>query len=179
MKKLGIFGGSFFKKNCWHLEFLMNQIFGQRLSYLKNWGIDVNYCWNCGPTKLLLYFIEYRLDQLNNKHTIIAVNSATHFKGRSQKKCLLADVLKFFGPFTTKWLPCKIIAKLNGNHLLRANVFKLHEYQIFGSIKLHNMNKIWFASGKFNLLRWNKKQFSWFFKGFQLPEMVSDLRLCL
>ena len=31
MKNLCFFGGSFFKwKNCWHLKFLMNQIFGQR-----------------------------------------------------------------------------------------------------------------------------------------------------
>ena len=30
------FGGSFFKwKNCWHLEFLMNQIFGQRFIVFK------------------------------------------------------------------------------------------------------------------------------------------------
>ena len=33
---------------------------------------------------------------------------------------------------------------------------------------MHNMSKIWF-----NSLRWNKKHFPWFFKGFQLPESVS------
>ena len=33
---------------------------------------------------------------------------------------------------------------------------------------MHNMSKIWF-----NSLRWNKKHFPWFFKGFQLPEIVS------
>ena len=49
---------------------------GKGLSYLKKWGIWVNYSWNYGPSKLLLRFIEYRLDQLNNKHTKIAVNSA-------------------------------------------------------------------------------------------------------
>ena len=36
MRNLCFFGGSFFKwKNCWHLEFLMNQIFGQRFIVFK------------------------------------------------------------------------------------------------------------------------------------------------
>ena len=37
-------------------------------------------------------------------------------KGISDKR------LKFFGPPTTKWRPCKFFAKLNGNHLLMANI---------------------------------------------------------
>ena len=150
----------------------MNQIFRQRFQKLS---IGVYYCWNYGPSKLLLHFIEYCLDQLNNKHTKIAVNSTIqYFEGRSQK-----NVCWEFGPSTTKWRPCKIFAKLNGNHLLMANIFKLHEYQTFGLMKMHNMCKIWFANNIFSLLRWNKKYFSWFFKGFQLPEIVSDLRLHL
>ena len=57
---------------------------------LKKWGIGVNYCWSYGPSKLLLHFIEYRLDQLNSKHTKIAVNSAIqYFEGCCKKKCLL------------------------------------------------------------------------------------------
>ena len=68
----------------------MNQYLRKGLSYLKNWGIGLNYCWNYGPSKLLLYFIEYRLDQFNNKHTKIALNSTVqYFDGRSQKKFLL------------------------------------------------------------------------------------------
>ena len=56
----------------------------------KNWGIGVNCCWNYRPSKLLLHFIEYLQDQLNNKHTKIAVNSPIqYFEGCSQKKCLL------------------------------------------------------------------------------------------
>ena len=85
--------------------------------------------------------------------------------------------MKFFGPPTTKWRPCKIFAKLNGNHLLMANIFKLHEYQTFGLMKMHNMCKIWFANKIFSLLRWNKKYFSWFFKGFQLLEIILRLQL--
>ena len=131
---------------------------GKVLSYLKNWDIGVNYCWNYGLSKLLLHFIEYRLDQLNKKHTKIAVNSTMqYFEGSSQKKCLLK--VWIFGPPTTKWWPCKIFAKLNVNHLLMANIFKLQEYQTFGLMKMHNMIKIWFANNKFNLLRWNKKSF--------------------
>ena len=74
--KTCFFGGCFFKwKNCWHLELLMNQIFGQRFT---------------GRRSCLLHFIEYRLHPLNSKHTKIAVNSAIqYFEDYSQKKCLL------------------------------------------------------------------------------------------
>ena len=91
MKNLCFFGGSFFKwKNCWHLEVLMHQIFGQGFICLRKWGIGINYCWNYGPSKLLLHFIEYRLDQLNSKHAKIAVNSGIqYFEGCSRKKCQL------------------------------------------------------------------------------------------
>ena len=128
----------------------MNQVLAKVLLYLKNWGIGANYCWHYVSSKLLLHFIEYRLDQLNKKHTKIAVNSTMqYFEGSSQKKCLLK--VWIFGPPTTKWRPCKIFAKLNGNHLLMANIFKLHEYQTFGLMKMHNMRKIWFANIKFSL----------------------------
>ena len=90
-----------------------------------------------------------------------------------------AESLKLFDSSTTKWWPCKAFAKLNEKHLLMANIFKLEEYETFGLIKMHNVSKIWFANNKFNLLRWNKKRFSWFFKGFQLPEVVSDQRLAI
>ena len=71
--------------------------------------------------------------------------------------------------------PVKYFAKLNGNHLLITNIFELHEYQVFGLMKMHNMSKVWFANIKFILLRWNKKHFLWVFKGFQLPKIVWDL----
>ena len=29
-----------------------------------------------------------------------------------------------------------------------ANIFKLHEYQTFGLLKMHNTSKIWFANNK-------------------------------
>ena len=88
-----------------------------------------------------------------------------------------AKSLKFFGPPTTKWWPCKIFAKLNRNHFLMANIFKPHEYQTFGLIKMHVMYKIRFANKIFSLLRWNKKYFSWFFKGFQFLEIMLRLQL--
>ena len=148
---MGFFGSSLFKiKIADILNFYWIKYLGKGLSFLRNGGIGVNYCWNYGPLKLLLHFIEYRLDQLNKKHTKIAVNlTMQYFEGSSQKKCLL-KVLIFVRP-TTKWQPCKIFAKLNGNHLLMANIFKLHKYQTFGLLKMHNMSKIWFASNKFSL----------------------------
>ena len=122
---------------------------GKDLSYLKNWGIGVNYCWNYGPSKLLLHFIEYRLDQLNNKHTKIAVNlTIQFFESHYQKKC---QVKVWSGPPTKKWQRCKIFAKLNGIHLLMANIFKLHKYQTFGLMEIHNVDEIWFANNKFSL----------------------------
>ena len=82
-----------------------------------------------------------------------------------------------FGPPTTKWRPCKVFANLNGNNFLMANIFKFREYQTFGLMKIHNMSKIWFANKIFSLLRWNKKYFSWFCKGFQLTEIILRLQL--
>ena len=32
-----------------------------------------------------------------------------------------------------------------------ANIFKLHECQTFGLMKMHNISKIWFGDNKFNL----------------------------
>ena len=176
MKICVFFGGFFFQKriaeiwNFWWIKYL-----GKGLWYLTKWGVVVNYRWNHEPSKLLLHFIEYRLDQLNSKHTKIAVNSAIqYFEGCSQNKCLL-KVWSFLVHPPQNGGP----AKLNGNHLLMANIFKLHEYKTFGLMKMHNMCKIWFANNIFSWLRWNKKNFSWFFKGSQLPEIVSDLRLRL
>ena len=117
---------------------------GKGLSYLKNWGIGVNYCWNFGPSKLLLHFIEYHLDQLKSKHTKIAINSATqYFEGCFQKKCLLKVWSFLFHPPQNRG-PVKFLRNwTETNYLLMANIFKLQEYQIFGLVKMHNMCKIW------------------------------------
>ena len=61
--------------------------------------------------------------------------------------------MKFFGLPKTKWRSCKIFAKLSGNHLLVANIFKLHECQTFGLLKTHNMSKIWFANKKIQFVK--------------------------
>ena len=163
----------FQNKNCWHFKFSMNQIFGKSFIILKNWGIVVYYCWNYRPSNLLHHFIEYRLDQLNNKHTKIAVNLGKTIFWRPLSKEMSAKNLKFFGPCpsTTKWRLCKVIAKLNGNHVLMVNIVKLHEYQTFGLIKMHNMSKTWFANNKFNLLRWNKKHCSCISRAFSCQKL--------
>ena len=63
---------------------------GKSLSYLKNWSIEVKYCWNYVASKLILHFIKARLDQLNNKHVKITVNSTKQFfESRYQKKSLV------------------------------------------------------------------------------------------
>ena len=97
---------------------------GKLLSYLKNWGIGINHYWNYTSSKLVLHLIEYCLDQRNNKHMKTVVNSTTqYFESRSQNK-MSAKNLKIFGPPTTNWRLCNVFAKLNGNHLLMANIFK-------------------------------------------------------
>ena len=133
MKKLLKFG-IFNESNIWAKVY----------HFLKKWGIEVSYCCNCGPWKLLLHFFEYRLDQLNSKHTKKATNSARqYFKGCLLLKEMSTKSLKIFGPPITKW-PCKIFGKLNENYFLTANIFKLHEYQTFGLI-------IWFSNKIFSL----------------------------
>ena len=70
---------------------------------------------------------------------------------KPQSKEISGKSLKFFGTPTTIWRPCKFFAKLNGNHLLMANIFKLHKCQTFVLLKMHNMIKIRFFNNKFNL----------------------------
>ena len=62
-----------------------------------------------------------------------------------------AKSLKIFGLPTIKWRPCKCFAILKENHLLMINIFKLHEYQTFDLMKIHNMCKILFANKIFSL----------------------------
>ena len=89
MKFFCFFDGSFFKIKIGEIfYFQWIKYLGKDLSYFKNWGIEVNYCWNYGPSNLLLHFTEYRLDQLNNMK--IAVNSTIqNLESCSHKKCLL------------------------------------------------------------------------------------------
>ena len=129
---------------------------GKGLSYLKNWGIGVNYCWNFGPSKLLLHFIEDRPDQLNSKHTKIPINSTIqYFEGCCQKKCLLKIWFFLFHP-PKNCGPVKILRnRTETNYLLMANIFKLNECQTVGLIKMHDIWKIWFVNNIFSFLRWN------------------------
>ena len=153
-------------KNWWPFQFLMNQIFRQRFIIFDKWRYR---------SQLLLKLLS--VEVATSFHWITLNSTVQYFEGSSQKKCLLKA--RTFGSLTRKWQPCKIFAKLNENHLLMANINKLHKNQTFGVMKMHNMCKIWLANNKFNLLRWTKKYFSWLFKGFQLPEIVSDPRLHL
>ena len=134
----------FFQKNSadiwnfWWIKYL-----GKGLSYLKKWGIGINYRWDYGPSKLLLYFIEY---QQPHKNSSIFDNTVFW---RLLSKEMSAKSLMFFGPPTTKWRSCKIFTKLNGQYLV--NIFKLHECKTFDLMKMHNICKIWFANSIFSL----------------------------
>ena len=72
-----------------NFNFSESNIREKGLSFLTNGGIGVKYCWNYGLSKLLLHLIQYRLDQLNNKHMKIAVNlTIQYFESCYQKKYL-------------------------------------------------------------------------------------------
>ena len=58
--------------------------------------------------------------------------------------------MRFSGPLTTKWRQCKILVKLNRNHILMANTLKGDEHYI-GFNENAYLSKIWFANNKFNL----------------------------
>ena len=58
-----------------------------------------------------IHLIEYYLDQLNKKHTKIAVNSAIQYSEGCPQKEISAKSLKLFGLSSTKWRPCKVFEK--------------------------------------------------------------------
>ena len=66
---------------------------------------------------------------------------------------MFIESFKFFDPPTTKWRAFKFFAKLNGNHILVANFFKLRKYQTFALIELHNLSKCQLADRIFKLLK--------------------------
>ena len=145
MKNL-FFGGSFFKIEIADISnFQWIKYLGKGLSYLKNWGIGVCYCWNYWPSKLLLHWMLLRSTQKQALENSMKLDNALFWRPLSKEMC--AESLQFS---TTEWWPCNFFAKLNGNHLLIANIFKLHEYKTFDLIKMHNMSKIWFVNNKFN-----------------------------
>ena len=145
MKNL-FFGGSFFKIEIADISnFHWIKYLGKGLSYLKNWVIAVCYCWNYWPSKLLLHWMLLRSTQKQALENSMKLDNALFWRPLSKEMC--AESLQFS---TTEWWPCNFFAKLNGNHLLIANIFKLHEYQTFDLIKMHNMSKIWFVNNKFN-----------------------------
>ena len=66
----------------------MNQVFGQRFIVFEKLEYRGQLLLEKMQSKLLLHFIEYRLDQLNSKHTKIAVNLAIqYFESSFQNKC--------------------------------------------------------------------------------------------
>ena len=73
----------------------MNQIVGQRSTISEKWRY---YGW----CKLLHHFIEYCLDQLNNKHLKTAVNLIIQFFEIRYQKNYLVKVRSLFGPPSAK-----------------------------------------------------------------------------
>ena len=57
----------------------MNQIFVQRFIIFEKWRYRCQLLLKLEAVKIATSFIEYRLDQLNNKHTKAAVKSTLQF----------------------------------------------------------------------------------------------------
>ena len=123
------------------------------LPYLKKWGIGVNYCWSCWSPKLLLHFIEYRLNQLNRKHMKIAVNSAKrYFEGCCQKKCLLKVWSCLVYP-SQKGVPVKFIICAKSDLPIKYSVFEKVWLTINGQSKMFLLSHKYFWSTHF--WKWN------------------------
>ena len=105
-------GSSFKIKIADIFNFKWIKYLGKGLSYLKNRGIGVNYCWSYGPSKFLLHFIEAYKNRSKLDKSIFWTPQPKEISGKS---------FKFFGPPTAIWRHCKSFAKLNGNHVLMAS----------------------------------------------------------
>ena len=83
--------------------------------------------WGYRSQLVLFHFIEYRLRQLNNKHMKRAVNlTKQFFESRCQKKYLI-KVWIFLAHPPQNDGPVIFFVKLNGNHVLMANIFRLYK----------------------------------------------------
>ena len=123
-----------------------------KVLYFKKWGIALKYCWNHGLSKLLFCFVKYRLDQPSNKKTKIVLNSTKQFFDSYYWKQCLVKVWSISTHPQQNDRPFKIFAKLHGNYVLLANMFKLYKCQTFGLMKKDNLSKISSANNKFIFL---------------------------
>ena len=120
--------------NFWSVNY-----FGKCLLFLKIWHIKVNYCWSYGPLNLLFRFFRYRLGHFDNRQTKIVENSTIYFLRADTK--MFIESFKVFDPTITKWRSFNFFAKLNGNHILKANFSKLRKCQTFVLIELRNLGQ--------------------------------------
>ena len=88
LKNCVVFGDSFFKMkianilNFWQIKYL-----GKGLLYIR---YRCQVLLKLRAIEVAIHCIEYRLDQLNNKHTkIIVISKLQFFESRYQKKCLV------------------------------------------------------------------------------------------
>ena len=91
----------FQNKSCWHFEFLLNQISGQKSIIFAKFKYRGQLLLKLRAVEVA-NFTEYRPDQLINKHTKIVLNPTIQLlEGRFQKKQLL-KVWNFLFHATTK-----------------------------------------------------------------------------
>ena len=123
----------FKNKNSWYFQFSTIQKFQQRFIVSENLTYK-------SQLFLKLQAVEFGISFLS-----------LSFLRKLTAKKVFGETFKFFDPATTKWRPCKFLAKLNGNHILMANFSKLRKYQTFVLIELRNWNKVQLADRIFKL----------------------------
>ena len=113
-------------------KILLVKYFGKGSLFLKIWQ-RVNYCWSYGPSNLPFHFFRYRVGHLNNRQTKIAETSTINLFKPTPKQVFVES----FKLLTVLY----VFKKLNRNHILMANLSKLHKYQTFGLTELHNLSE--------------------------------------
>ena len=129
----------------------MNQIFGQKFTIFEKWRHRTRLLLKLRPSKLLLHFIEYCLDQLKNKHTKTVVNSTMQFFESLHQRKYMVKIWSFLAHPPQNDGPVKFLQNWKAtifSWLILSNCANIR----FGSLKMCNMSRIWIANNKWKSL---------------------------
>ena len=119
----------------------MDQILGQRLIIFEKLRYRSQLLLKVRVVGVASSLIKYRLDQLNNKHTNIEVDSEIQFfESHYQMNCVI-KVWSFSTNPLQNDCPLKFLQNSMETIFYFANILKLYGYQTFGLMNTHNMSK--------------------------------------
>ena len=101
----------FRNKNCWHPEFLMNQIFGQRFTTFETmrYSCSVMLILRAAQVATSFHWLSSRSFEKQAHKNSSKLDNTIFWKLLSKE--MSGKSLKFFSPTTTKWQPFKFFAK--------------------------------------------------------------------